>query len=125
MSNSEATTTRRLPAFAAGLGCGCAGGILVTIAVVALAGWAWVTVEEQLASDPLSDLQVPSGPLTTQQTKVIVDQLANQYLEDAYNVGLVVALVRDDDASLVYGYGLTMRSGGKQPDGETLFEIAS
>lgn len=124
MSNETEAQRRSFKPFAFGIGCGCLLGVLVTGSLAAFFAWAYLTAEEEWTSNPLAELKVPAGKLSFEEAKPFVDQLASGYLEDSNNVGLVVALIRDDKSS-VLGYGETARESSVRPDGKTLFEIAS
>jgi CubicO group peptidase (beta-lactamase class C family) len=109
----------------AGIAVGCLPALLLGAVLGAVIGvWAWVEVEDEAALDPLADLNVAEDQLSLDETRKYVDRLAQEYLADEENVGLVVALIEGSD-SRVLGYGRRALDNEQPPDGDTVFELAS
>lgn len=110
---------------ASGLACGCLSGLLAGLVIGAVAGvWLWIEYGEAAALDPNADFNLPEAPLSLDETVPYVDRLANGYLASGENVGLVVALIEAGD-SRILGYGHVVQGDAAQPDGQTVFELAS
>lgn len=126
-SSSSGSPSRRSGCrpFAAGVAVGCLPALLLGLVLGAIVGvWAWIEVEDEAALDPLADLDVAEEQLSLDETRTYVDRLAQGYLADEENVGLVVALVEGNE-SRVFGYGRVALDKQPQPDGDTVFELAS
>lgn len=123
MDSPQPAHSRTFP-FVLGAGCGCVSGLAIGVLALSIGGWYWLTAQQTADTNPLQELNVPDGKLTPEQTKGVVDGLAQTFLASTDNVGLVIALVRENTHN-VYGYGTTARGSAKKPDGDTVFEIAS
>jgi CubicO group peptidase (beta-lactamase class C family) len=109
----------------AGVAVGCLPALLLGAVLGAVIGvWAWIEVEDEAALDPLSDFNVTEEQLSLDETRKYVDRLVQEYLADAENVGLVVALIEGKE-SRVFGYGCIALDNEQPPDGDTVFELAS
>ncbi|HUG18381.1 MAG TPA: serine hydrolase domain-containing protein [Planctomycetaceae bacterium] len=96
-------------------------GFVVGVVLTGLFWWAFNTVVNEEALDPLADLKIQQDQLSGSEIGRHIDTLARQYLPDHGGIAVGVIVGRESE---VYGYGLT-RQDGTTPDENTLFELAS
>ncbi|MGN6546045.1 MAG: serine hydrolase domain-containing protein [Aureliella sp.] len=96
-------------------------GLIIGAAAVGLFWWAYHNVVVETALDPLADLKIEKDSLTPEEVKRFIEQLGEGYVRgkpSCIAVGIVKGQYTD---FLSFG----RLSDGRQPDADTVFEIAS
>jgi CubicO group peptidase (beta-lactamase class C family) len=109
--------------FFLGAGCGCLAASVVVGGALLAFGWLLLT-ELDKPKDPLTSLGVTKERLSFEEAKSSLDQMANDYLADPNNVGLVIGVWKDGRQQ-VFGYGVRAKNTRQPPDADTVFELAS
>jgi len=105
-----------------GIGIGILIGFVAGVLLTAFFWWCYAEVTKDESLHPLAELNIEQEQLSVDETTSYIDKLAQKYLP-LDGGGFVIGITVNGD-SHVYGYGSTSR-GGKQPDENTVFELAS
>ncbi len=96
-------------------------GVIIGGGAVGVFWWAYATVVEEEARDPLAELMIADESLSREQVDAFIQQLGKRYHDEASACLVVAAVVAEDSRYFTFG----KLPNGSEPDKQTIFELAS